>query len=185
MSIREESEGDLLTTLGAVGSRYFVYRRGGSFGRASCATGTTHIAWPPPTSTPVVGNTRAIDRRFLSMRQQDLPEYDGIVVDRVVRSVSKRDGTFQRQVAQSIEFVAMLPDLRGISAAKFLPTGSVVSEPFPQVSAWRQFLGPIVNCRIGLLHRGATRRFCKLADRCLNETSSNKIARNKLLNSFA
>lgn len=180
MSIREKSEGDLLTTLGAVGSRYFVYRRGGSFGRASCATDTTHIAWPPPTSTPVVGNTRAIDRR-----QQDLPEYEGIVVDRVVRSVSKRDGTLQRQVAQSIEFVAMRPDLRGISAAKFLPTGSVVSEPFPQVNAWRQFLGPIANCRIGLLRRGATRRFCHLADRCLNERSSNKIARNKLLNSFA
>ncbi|MBB4273424.1 hypothetical protein GGE12_001178 [Rhizobium mongolense] len=53
------------------------------------------------------------------------------------------------------------------------------------MSAWRQFLGPIANCRIGLLHLGATRRFCHLADRCLNETSSNKIARNKLLNSFA
>ncbi|TDW25002.1 hypothetical protein EV128_12063 [Rhizobium azibense] len=182
MSFKEKSKGDLLTTLGAVGSRYFVYRRGESFERASCATGTTHIEWPPPTSTPVAGNTRAIDRRLLSMRQQDLPEYDGIVVDRVVRSVSKCDGTFQRQVVQSID-VRMLPDSRGISAVKFLPTGSVVTRTISAIECLAPFPWP--NSQLPHWSSSPPGHKAVLADGFLNETSGNKIARNNLLNSFA
>lgn len=91
-------------------------------------------------------------RTFLSMRQQDLPENNGIVVRLVVSRVNKCHRTFEGQVAQSIKFFAMHLDLRGISPAELLPTGGIMSEPFSQLRAWCQLLHPIIDCGIGLPH---------------------------------
>ena len=104
---------------------------------------TPHVNW---SASPTSG------WGILSMCQQKLPENDGIVVRLVVRRIDECDRTFKRQVAQPIKFLAMLLDLLGIPPAEFRPSGGIVSEPFSQLGAWRQFLRPIINCRIGLLH---------------------------------
>ena len=42
----------------------------------------------------------------------------------------------------------MLVDLHGVAAAKFLPTGGIVAEPFPQRGAGRDVLDPFINGRV-------------------------------------
>jgi hypothetical protein len=39
----------------------------------------------------------------------------------------------------------MLVDLYGVAAAKFLPAGGIVAEPFPQRGAGRDVLDPLID----------------------------------------
>jgi len=140
MSSRNHNQGDvgrrdIPKMLGAAGATNTL-----SLGAAALADEPVERLGLPPQSQDV-----------LSKRQQNLPENNSIVVHFVVSCVNKCHRTFEGQVAQSIKFFAMFLDLRGISPPKFLPTGWVVPEPFPQLGAWRQFLRPIINCRIGFL----------------------------------
>ncbi|KQU87761.1 hypothetical protein ASD12_30370 [Mesorhizobium sp. Root102] len=85
------------------------------------------------------------------MSQQNLSKDDRIVVGLVMSRVDECDSVLPYQVAQSVKFIAMLMDFRRISPAEFLPAGWIVSEPFPKLGAWREFLHPMVDGGFGLL----------------------------------
>jgi hypothetical protein len=87
----------------------------------------------------------------LSMCQQDLPENDGIVVRLVVSRVDECNRAFPYQAAQAVEVITMLVNFCCVPPAKFLPSGWIVSEPFPKLGAWRKFLHPMVDRCFGLL----------------------------------
>src|SRR4051812_48243449 len=87
----------------------------------------------------------------LPTRQQYLPEHDGVVVNLIMGRVDKRDRTFSRQVVQSFELLAMFLDLLRIASAEFFPAGWIVSEPFSQFRARREFFCPMVYRSVGLL----------------------------------
>lgn len=114
----------------------------------------SHAAGPLAGAAPRSPRTQvAVDptsaRSFLPMCQQELPENDGIVVRLVPRRIDKCDRPFKRQVEQSIKLLATLIDLRGISPAELLPTGWIVTEPFPQLCARCELLHLPVDCRLG------------------------------------
>src|SRR5437763_7557313 len=46
----------------------------------------------------------------------------------------------------------MLAELHNISLAKFVPTGRIVPKPFSELGAWREFLHPMINAGVRLLH---------------------------------
>ena len=63
------------------------------------------------------------DVTSLSMSQQNLSKDDGIVVGLVMSRVDERDGASPVfQVAQSVQFIAMLMEFRRISPAEFPPS---------------------------------------------------------------
>ena len=74
---------------------------------------------------------------------------DGVVVGLVMGRVDKRDGTFSRPVEQLVELIAIFPDLGRIPPAEFFPTGRIVSEPFSQFRARREFLCPMIDRSVG------------------------------------
>lgn len=91
------------------------------------------------------GNTR-------SRAQQHVPQHDGLVVDLIVRRIDKGDRAVSGQASEFIELATVLRQLASVTSSEFIPFIWIMSEPFPQSSARRKVLHPLVNVGIGFPH---------------------------------
>jgi hypothetical protein len=67
--------------------------------------------------------------------QKQIPQHNGVVMNLVVSRVHERDRALSCQGSQPVELFTMLVDRRSVAAAKLLPAGGIVAEPFPQRGA--------------------------------------------------
>ena len=63
--------------------------------------------------------------RWMSSAEQQLAQYDGVVVQLIVRGIHQRDRAFAREAAQFLELVRC----RRIAAAEFRPARRIAAEP--------------------------------------------------------
>src|SRR6185437_17161759 len=77
---------------------------------------------------------------------------DRLIVRLIVRRVDESQRTLLREAAQLTEQLALLRELRPVTAAKLLPALRIMREPFAQLVAGSDFLHPLRDGGVGLLH---------------------------------
>jgi hypothetical protein len=92
-----------------------------------------------------------VSRGFTRAREQ-LLEHHSIIVRLVARGEDQSDPAMPGKFAQPIQFVRMPPDLRLVTASKFLPAFRIMAEPFSQFGAGRDLFHPFIDGRIRLLY---------------------------------
>ena len=85
------------------------------------------------------------------MAEEDVTQDDGVVVRLVTGCVNQRHWTLARQVANLVQVVRMLSQLRRKSLLKFFPSRRIVPEPFSQCCTGRDFFKPFINLRLVFL----------------------------------
>jgi len=79
----------------------------------------------------------------------------GVVVASIFRAKEQRDGSLFGHSREMFHLVALIIELRGVSLFEFLPASGIMSEPFPQFGAGRDFLEPFIDA--GFSFRQSTR----------------------------
>jgi len=80
--------------------------------------------------------------------QEEVPQHNRVIVELVVSGEDQCDRATPRHGPQLVEHFRMLVHLRSVAAAKFLPAGGIVSEPFPQRGAGSEILEPLIDSRV-------------------------------------
>src|SRR5579864_8132203 len=98
----------------------------------------------------------AVERRLTSncllsgAAEQEFPQHHGIIMRFIAGREHERDPAVLRKHAQPTQLLAVLLNLRPITAPEFLPSVRIMAEPLSQLGAWRDVLHPLVDGGIGL-----------------------------------
>jgi hypothetical protein len=74
-----------------------------------------------------------------------MPQHHGVVMLLITRAKNKRERPFASQATQFIELFAMMLKLARVAASELIPAIDVVSEPPPQLGAWRDIAEPVID----------------------------------------
>jgi hypothetical protein len=71
----------------------------------------------------------------------------GVVVLSILGAKEQRDGALLGCLRELLDLPTMVIQFRSVSPFEFFPSFRGVSEPFPQLGAWRDFLKPLIDSR--------------------------------------
>src|SRR5580698_5310988 len=90
---------------------------------------------------------RRLVARLLQQMQQDVSQYDGLVMYFVLRSIDQRNGPPRRTFDETSQALPLFLGIEFVPVAslELVPSLRLVAEPRPQRGAWRDVARPLTE----------------------------------------